>query len=267
MTGNASFATPTPTLAAVTAAADALSEKGVAARTARLAAVNATSEQDAADTALDTLLSQLASYVDMTANGSAEVIRSAGMQVRAGRTPATALPAPVIKEAVIPAERGAVELKWLPLPTAKVYVIEHTPDMTGQTGWTNGADFTRTRGVVTGLAAGQRYLFRVRPLEPDGGTARRPLSRAPRWDVSSQPEGFPQPDLPPVGLAFISADARLRAKLTTLGWLRWADSAKVCGAHDEAEDVAGVFPRQREERNILRNLRVASCAVKAFATS
>ena len=161
MTANAAFTTPTPTLAAVTAAADALSDKSVAARSARLAAVNATSEQDAAGTALDTLLSQLASYVDMAANGNADVIRSAGMEVRGEPTPATPLPAPVIKEATIPAERGAVELKWLPLPTAKVYVIEHTPDMTGQTGWTNGADFTRTRGTVAGLTPGLRHLFRV----------------------------------------------------------------------------------------------------------
>ena len=61
----------------------------------------------------------------------------------------------------MPAERGAVELSWLPLSSAKMYVIEHTADLTGQTGWTNGADFTRARGVVAGLIPGQRYLFRV----------------------------------------------------------------------------------------------------------
>jgi Fibronectin type III domain len=161
MTGNDSFPTPTPTLAAVTAATNALSEKSQAARTARLAAVTATSEQDNASVALDTVLGQLASYVDMVANGNADTIRSAGMDVRAEPTKPVALDAPVIKTATVPAERGAVKLTWMPLYSAKVYVIEHTPDMSGQAGWTNGADFTGSRGVVSGLTPGQRYLFRV----------------------------------------------------------------------------------------------------------
>ena len=161
MTGNEAFPTPMPALAAVTAAAGALAAKSQAARTARLAAVTATAEQDSASDALDMLLGQLASYVDMTANGSADVIRSAGMGVRAEPARATALDAPVIKKATVPSERGAVELTWLPLQSAKVYVIEHTPDMSGQAGWTNGADFTRARGTVSGLTPGQRYLFRV----------------------------------------------------------------------------------------------------------
>ena len=161
MTGNAAFPTPTPALATVTTAANALAEKSVAARTARLAAVTATSEQEDASVVLDTLLGQLASYVNMVARGNADVIRSAGMDVRAEPTRPTALGAPVIKKATVPAERGAVDLTWMPLDSAKVYVIEHTPDMSGQAGWTNGADFTRPRGVVSGLTPGLRYLFRV----------------------------------------------------------------------------------------------------------
>lgn len=161
MTGNVSFPTPMPALAAVTAAVDALSEKSQAARSARLAAVTATAEQDSAAVALDTLLGQLGSYVNMIANGDADVIRSAGMGVRAEPTPATPLDAPVIKYATVPSERGAVDLTWVPLASAKMYVIEHTPDMSGQAGWTNGADFTRSRGTVSGLTPGQRYLFRV----------------------------------------------------------------------------------------------------------
>ena len=161
MTGNAAFATPIPALPAVTAAATALAQKAQAARTARLASVTATSEQEAATTALDALLTQLGNYVGTIANGDKDVIRSAGMSVRSEPTKPVALAAPVIKAARVGGQSGAVDLEWMRLDGAKVYVIEHTPDVTGQTNWTNGADFTRQRGVVAGLTPGGRYLFRV----------------------------------------------------------------------------------------------------------
>ncbi len=161
MTGNAAFPTPVPALAVVTAAADALSDKVQAARSARLAAATATSEQDDAATALDGILSQLASYVQTTANGNKDIIRSAGMDVRAPRTKPTPLDAPVIKSVTLGVKSGSVNLTWLPLYSAKTYAIEHTADLTGQSGWSNGADFTRRSGTVPGLTPGGRYLFRV----------------------------------------------------------------------------------------------------------
>lgn len=168
MTGNAAFTTPVPPLAAVTAAANVLAEKAQEARTARLAAVTATAEQDDAAVKLDGLLTQLGNYVETIANGNKDTIRSAGMSVRAEPTRATALPAPVIRKAEVGGQSGSVELTWLPLAGAKVYVIEHTADMTGQSGWTNGADFTRQRGSVSGLTPGVRYLFRVAGVNPVG---------------------------------------------------------------------------------------------------
>jgi hypothetical protein len=161
MTGNPAFLSPTPTLLVVTAAADALSEKSQAARSARLAAVTATSEQDAAEAALDGVLTQLASYVQTVSNGDADIIRSAGMQVRAERTKPQPLDAPVIKSAEVGVQRGSVDLAWLPLDSAKSFAVEHTPDLTGQTGWTNGVDLTRRSGTVPNLTPGGRYLFRV----------------------------------------------------------------------------------------------------------
>ncbi len=161
MTGNTAFPTPVPALAAVTKATDALSDKSQAARSARLAAITATSEQDDASTTVDALLTQLASYVQTISNGDADIIRSAGMDVRAAPTKPTQLDAPVIKTAELGVKSGSVDLSWMPLYSAKTYAVEHTADLTGQTGRSNGADFTRKSGTVAGLTPGGRFLFRV----------------------------------------------------------------------------------------------------------
>src|SRR5205085_3300645 len=97
------------------------------------------------------VLSQLASYVQSASNGDKDLIRSAGMGVRADRSKPTPLDAPVIQRIVPGVKSGVVELAWLPLNTAKSYAIEHTPNLTGEDGWTNGADSTRKTGSVSDL--------------------------------------------------------------------------------------------------------------------
>src|SRR5438093_11543249 len=71
------------------------------------------------------------------------------------------LKSPGINTAELGVKSGNVDLSWIPLPSAKTYAIEHTADLTGQTGWSNGADFTKKSGTVPGLTPGGRYLFRV----------------------------------------------------------------------------------------------------------
>lgn len=39
--------------------------------------------------------------------------------------------------------------------------FEHTADLTGAAGWSNGADFTKKSGTVSNLTPSGRYLFRV----------------------------------------------------------------------------------------------------------
>jgi hypothetical protein len=105
LTGNASYLTPNPTIAALTAGADALETAYNEAQAARLASKTKTQIQDEKDAAVDLLVSQLASYVDNASGGDPTVIESAGFAVRATPTPVGELGAPTDCRAITPGRR------------------------------------------------------------------------------------------------------------------------------------------------------------------
>lgn len=78
MTGNANFATPSPTLVTITAKADDLETKFNDAQAARLTAQQKTSLQDTSARDADAAVTQLASYVDNASGGDSTKIQSAG---------------------------------------------------------------------------------------------------------------------------------------------------------------------------------------------
>jgi hypothetical protein len=77
-TGNPNFPTPNPTVAALTAATDALEAAYNDARAARLTAKTKTQLQDEKMAAFGETVSLLASYVDNASGGDATVIESSG---------------------------------------------------------------------------------------------------------------------------------------------------------------------------------------------
>ena len=161
MTGNANFTTPAPTLASVGTSATALETAYNAALTARQVAKSKTQAQDAADAALDLIVSQLANYVENTSGGDPTKITSSGFSVRNPSTPIGDLPAPQDLTALGSDSAGTMDLKWSVVRGAKSYVVERAADGTGPLDYTQVDTPTKTRARVNTMTSGQRYWFRV----------------------------------------------------------------------------------------------------------
>jgi hypothetical protein len=96
MTGNANFPTPTPSLPAYTALIATATTKHAEWTDTELLAKQKTVERQDAFAALDAATTQLAGYVEAASGGDAAKIESAGMDVRAPRTP-PAVPGQVLR--------------------------------------------------------------------------------------------------------------------------------------------------------------------------
>ena len=108
MTGNANFATPSPTLASVTAKADDLETTYNDAQAARLTAQQKTNLQTDSSQTADSSMTQLAAYVENITAGDAAKIQSAGMALRAEGAPIGTLPAPTDLAATVEIGRAHV---------------------------------------------------------------------------------------------------------------------------------------------------------------
>lgn len=173
MTGNAAFTTPTPTLAAITTATDALD-----------AANNAYDfnrgklEKEARDTKfreLKKLLRELGGYVQANCNGDRELILSTGFDVRRNSLPVGQLPAPLGVLALVTLYPGKLEVRWDGVKGRSTYELWMTSeDPNVESGWKLLMLTTKTRNLVDGLASGKVYNFRV--------VARGPLGASPVSD-------------------------------------------------------------------------------------
>jgi hypothetical protein len=167
MTGNANFATPNPTLAALgTARTDALNKKQ-AADMARAEAEMKTTEKDVAFVTLRTLLTQEGEYVQNTSGGDKAKIESAGMGTRLPGSPVGLLPAPTDLQVSDGGTEGKLNLKWKANPKATSYKIEMA---TGNTPaeWDDLDTTTRAAYAVSGLTSGTKYWFRVAAVSSAG---------------------------------------------------------------------------------------------------
>ena len=168
MTGNANFATPTPTLTALGTLITAATTKLTTAENAQTAAKQATADKDVALDALRAAAAQLATYVDLIANGDESKILSAGMAVRAPRTPAGVPPTVMNLFLTAGDNAGTLDLQWDPLPEARTYEIELSPDPVTGTSWSSRPSVTKSKALVTGLTSGSRQWARVRAVNAAG---------------------------------------------------------------------------------------------------
>jgi hypothetical protein len=169
LTGNASFATPSPSLASITAATNALSTAYADAQAARQAAKEATVAQNQKEDALDQLLIQLAAYVESVAGDDEQIVLSAGMDMRAAATPATDPPGQ--PQALTPTagdRDGEIDLSWDTITGAKSYVIDKSLDPVTATSWSHAGVSTKTNFTAQGLTSGTRYWFRVAVVNNNG---------------------------------------------------------------------------------------------------
>src|SRR5688572_19145829 len=136
LTGNASFPTPTPPLAAITAAIDALETAHSESQLAKQVSKTRTSAQSVREDELDRIMSQLAAYVESVSSDNEELIRSAGMDTRV--TPSAAsdvLTVPPALSATAGDHDGEVDLAWDKVAGARSYIIERSVDPPTTTSW------------------------------------------------------------------------------------------------------------------------------------
>ena len=167
MTGNANFTTPTPALGAVTAKLAsfnaAVADSVAKINAARLATVVRETERSA----LETLLTQLAGYVEAATAGDEAKILSAGMQVRSALAPVGPLPAPLNLNATAGDNEGHIDLTWQPVAGSSSYEVDcklHTD----AAAWERVKSVTASKLTVEGLNPGALYTFRVRAIGSAG---------------------------------------------------------------------------------------------------
>jgi hypothetical protein len=171
MTGNASFPSPTPALAVLTAAIDDLQ----AAETAALARTKgAAAARDEKRTALVALLQQLRSQIQVTADADvtngASIIQSAGVGVRKTATrharAFAARPGPVSGVATVVAASAA--------PRAS-YEWQYSTD--GGKTWITAPATLQAKTNISGLAQGVTVQFKYRAVTRTGeGDWSQPVS-------------------------------------------------------------------------------------------
>jgi hypothetical protein len=162
MTGNPAFPNPTPPLAQVSAAISALNT----AETATLTRVKGSvATRNTARIALHTLLVQLKSYVQNTADAdpenSASIIQSSGMAVRKttlrARRVFAATPGPVA---------GSAKLVTASAGHRSSYEWEYSVD--GGKTWVTAPPSLQAKTTITGLPSGATVQFRSRTVTKTG---------------------------------------------------------------------------------------------------
>ena len=162
MTGNPSFASPSPTLAAVTQAVDDLRAAEAAALSRMKGAVQARNDKRAA---LVRLLQLLKAYIQSVADGNAEtaatVITGAGVAVK--KAPSRK---PRVFSATEGAVSGAVKIATHSAGPRTAYEWQYSTD--GGKTWIDLPGTIKASTTVGSLAAGTTAMFRYRTLSKGG---------------------------------------------------------------------------------------------------
>ena len=165
MTDNSAYPTPAPTLAVVQAAlttfSDALAAAADGGKTLTLA-------KNAARTALDVLLRELASYVHVACKGDMQKLVSSGFPTqKPTRQPIGVLPAPSGLSVSIGARSGEITTWATPVKGAGIYnwrlALASAPDAPVQTAQTTAAS-----NIFDGLTPGLEYTVKVNAIGSAG---------------------------------------------------------------------------------------------------
>src|SRR5262245_14617759 len=167
MTGNATFATPNPSLASIGTLITTAQTKLNTWNSGVAAVATAKSDRDAAFEALRDGLTQLALYVDNIANGDRVKIESAGMPVRNEPEP-VGTPAQVDDLVVMASEfDGALDASWSPVRGAVFYEIEASVDPVTLTSWAHKENSATASLRVISFTSGTKMWLRVRAVGAD----------------------------------------------------------------------------------------------------
>lgn len=167
MTGNAAYTTPTPPLATITTACDAL-------ETAEIAVTTNGGKQDYIIRnqrleELKELIRELAGYVQAASQGDEEKIASAAFATRKLPEPSGVLPAPGNLRVRITTLPGELSLRWDGVKDRRIYEVEmNSSDPLVEENWKLLLMLSKNFHIATGLTSHQNYSFRVRAVGADG---------------------------------------------------------------------------------------------------
>ena len=164
MTGNANFATPSPTLIIVKAAYDKYS--------LALGKVVDGTKQDTilknqARADLEDLLQSLGLYVQVTSNGDEAIMSSSGFDLGKIPAPVGILPKPDAFTVETNVSKGCIDLSLNAIPGARSYQYEYTEVPATATSIWRVVSSTVTFVTITGLTSAKEYSFRVTGVGSD----------------------------------------------------------------------------------------------------
>ncbi|MBL0742735.1 fibronectin type III domain-containing protein [Chryseolinea lacunae] len=158
MTGNADFATPKPALADIEAA---LQVYITALGEALGGTKGKTSGKAEKRQALEMLLRQLATFVEMNCNNNATVALNSGFNIRKPSTPVGILGKPVIAKFEAGPNKGSIRLSVNKITGADSYVFQYVEaPVTAGSVWQTQAATARTI-IISNLTVAKEYAFRV----------------------------------------------------------------------------------------------------------
>ncbi len=165
MTGNASYATPVPSLATVKTATDNLEASYNESRGRDKNKVQIMKLRRAEMLAL---IIQLAAYVQSTSNGDKETILSSGFDVITRGVPQPPVGQVLNLRVSKGTVSGTVKLLWDRMPGARVYVIEVSTDPFGPETFEPRGVSTKSRFELDKLKPGNKYWMRVAAIGLNG---------------------------------------------------------------------------------------------------
>lgn len=116
---------------------------------------------------LESLLRQLALYVQMTSKGDEAAILSAGFEVHKRREAGGQLDKPVNVQVKPASNHGSMQISCNVVKRAVSYLFEYRElPANGENSWEQVIS-TRHKIQVDGLASGKQYAFRVAGISPD----------------------------------------------------------------------------------------------------
>jgi hypothetical protein len=167
LTGNTSYTTPAPTLAAVTTALNAFTT-ALADIDSAGGGVTLTAAKNDKRTDLVALMRELASYVQVTCKGDLTVLLSSGFPIqKPQRNPIGTLPAPVNLTVVLGALSGQLNAVVPPVFGASVYNWKLTAS-NAPTVVLQSAQTTAGRTTFSGLTPGVMYVAQVNAVGAAG---------------------------------------------------------------------------------------------------
>ena len=165
MTGNASYATPVPSLATVKTATDNLE---TAYNESRGRDKNKVQIMKLRRAEMLALITQLAAYVQSTSGGDTEIILSSGFDVIVRGAPQPPVGQILNLRVSKGNVSGTVKLLWDRMPGARVYVIEVSTDPFGPETFVPRGVSTKSRFELDKLTPGTKYWVRVAAIGLDG---------------------------------------------------------------------------------------------------